>query len=127
MQSPAKRGAKDWFRGVALTTDVAGEDNEVQVHHIFPKALLRDRGVRRKDIDEIANLAFLAARPNRQISKRPPEVYLSEIAEKHPDRLEAQCVPIDRNLWKLERYQDFLVARRELLTDAVNDLLRNPV
>ncbi len=122
-----KKSAKDWFRGVALTTDVVGEDNEVQVHHIFPKALLRERGVRRKDIDEIANLAFLAARPNRQISKRPPDVYLTEIAEKHPDRLKAQCVPMDRKLWKLERYQDFLTARRELLTDAVNDLLRNPV
>jgi len=122
-----RRGAKDWFRGVALTTDVAGEDNEIQVHHIFPKALLRERGIRRKDIDEIANLAFLAARPNRQISRRPPEVYLAEIADKHPDRLEAQCVPLDRKLWNVDRYQDFLAARRKLLAGAVNDLLRNPV
>ena len=122
-----KMGAKDWFRGVALSTDVVGEENEVQVHHIFPKALLHKRGVKRKDIDEIANLAFLAARPNRQISKRSPEVYLAEIAEKHPDRLKAQSVPMDRKLWKVERYQDFLAARRKLLADAVNALLHNPV
>lgn len=121
-----KRGAKDWFRGVGLTRDVVGEDNEIQVHHIFPKALLRERGVSRKDIDEIANLAFLAARPNRQISNRPPEVYLTEIAQEHPDRLEAQSVPMDHQLWKLERYQDFLAARRELLAGAVNDLLQHP-
>jgi hypothetical protein len=28
------RGAKDWFTGVSLTTDVVGADNEIQVHHI---------------------------------------------------------------------------------------------
>ncbi|MCI0428300.1 MAG: DUF262 domain-containing protein [Nitrospiraceae bacterium] len=122
-----KRGAKDWFRGVALTTDVVGEDNEIQVHHIFPKALLRQQGVKRKDIDEIANLAFLAARPNRQISKKPPDAYLAEIADKHPERLEAQSVPMDRRLWKLENYHEFLEGRRKLLADAVNDLLRKPV
>jgi len=84
-----KRGAKDWFRGIALSKSVAGQDHEIEVHHIFPKALLKEAGVRRKDIDEIANLAFLMARANKQISKREPIEYLSEIAEKHPDRLQA--------------------------------------
>lgn len=121
-----KRGAKDWFKGIALTRDVLGEDNEVQVHHVFPKALLKERSVGRRDIDEIGNLAFLAAKPNRQISKRLPEDYLSEIAEKHPDRLEAQSIPMDKSLWKLNNFQDFLSARRELLAEAVNDLIANP-
>jgi hypothetical protein len=80
-----KRGAKDWFKGIALASDVVGADHEVQVHHIFPKAQLKKIGVSRKDRDEIANLAFLAARPNRQISARPPGEYLKEIAEIHPD------------------------------------------
>jgi len=121
-----KRGAKDWFKGVSLTSDVLGEENEIQIHHIFPKALLKAQGVRRKDIDEIANLAFLAARPNRQISKRPPEEYLAEIADKHPERLESQSIPMDRDLWRLDRFQAFLAARRELLAQAVNDLIANP-
>ncbi|MBI4611395.1 MAG: DUF262 domain-containing protein [Candidatus Rokubacteria bacterium] len=121
-----KRRAKDWFRGIALGTDVVGEEQQIHIHHIFPKALLKEAGVRRKDRDEIANLAFLAARPNRQISKRPPDEYLAEIADQHPDRLEAQCIPKDRSLWKLDRFQDFLVTRRELMAAAVNDLIRNP-
>ena len=121
-----KHGAKDWFKGVALSSDVVGDDNDVQVHHIFPKALLKAGGVRRKDIDEIANLAFLAARPNRQISKRPPEEYLTEIADKHPERLEAQSIPMDVSLWRLDRFQDFLAARRELLATAINELIKNP-
>lgn len=121
-----KRGAKDWFKGMALSKDVVGEDHQVEVHHIFPKALLKERGERRKDIDEIANLAFLMARPNKQISKREPQEHLPEIAEKHPNRLIAQSVPTDRNLWKLDRFQDFLAARRNLLAKAVTELLRDP-
>lgn len=121
-----KRGAKDWFKGMALSHDVIGDDHQIEIHHIFPKALLKDKGERRKDIDEIANLAFLMARPNKQISKTEPFEYLSEIAAKHADRLVSQCVPMDRNLWRLDRFQDFLAARRHLLAEGVTSLLRNP-
>jgi len=122
-----KTGAKDWFTGVVLAKDVVGDDHEIQVHHVFPKALLKKAGVSRKDRDEIANLAFLAARPNRKISARPPDQYLAEIADKHPERLEAQRVPMDRTLWRLDRFQDFLAARRELLAQAINNLIEKPV
>jgi hypothetical protein len=77
--------------------------------------------------DEIASLAFLAARPNRKISSRPPDEYLAEIAVKHRGRLEAQSIPMDPKLWKVERFQDFLAARRQMLAAAVNDLIKNPV
>jgi hypothetical protein len=122
-----KRGAKDWFTGVTLATDVVGGENAVQVHHVFPKAILRkQKVVARKDIDEIANLAFLAAQPNRKISARPPVEYLAEIGDKHPERLEAQCVPMDRDLWRIERFQEFLAERRRLLARAINDLIAKP-
>jgi hypothetical protein len=121
-----KRGAKDWFTGVGLATDVVGTDHQIQVHHIFPKALLKQVGVARKDRDEIGNLAFLTARPNRKISNHPPEQYLADIASKHPERLEAQSIPMDPCLWRIDRFQDFLAARRKGLTAAVNDLLANP-
>jgi hypothetical protein len=109
-----------------LGTDAAGDDHQIEIHHIFPKALLKERGERRKDIDEIANLAFLMARPNKQISKRDPSEYLSEIANKHPERLTAQSIPMDRKLWKLDQFQVFLAARRQLLAEAVTNLLQNP-
>jgi hypothetical protein len=122
-----KRGAKDWFSGVTLATDVVGKEHDIQVHHVFPKALLKKAGVSRKDRDEIANLAFLAARPNRKISSREPVLYLAEIADKNSKRLQAQCIPMDEKLWELDRFQDFLTTRRQLLATAVNDLIRNPV
>lgn len=122
-----KAGAKDWFTGVALAKDVVGDDHEIQVHHVFPKALLKRAGVARKDRDELANLAFLCARPNRKISSRPPDQYLAEIADMHRERLEAQYIPMDRALWRLDRFQDFLAARRGLLATAINNLINKPV
>jgi hypothetical protein len=122
-----KRSAKDWFTGVALAKDVVGADHEIEVHHIFPKAILKKAKMSRKDRDEIANLAFLASRPNKKIRDRPPAEYLGEIADKHPHRLEAQSIPMDPSLWEVERYQDFLAARRELLAKAVSDLIEDPV
>jgi hypothetical protein len=121
-----QRGAKDWFTGVALATDVVGADHDVEVHHVFPKALLNKAGVSRRDRDEIANLAFLAARPNKKISNKQPAEYLAEIADRHPDRLESQSIPMDRSLWRVECFQDFLAARRELLATAVSRLIAEP-
>jgi hypothetical protein len=119
-----RKGAKDWFTGVSLSKDMVGPDHQIEVHHIFPKAILKAEGVSRHDRDEISNLVFLAAKPNKTISASPPEEYLRKIPT---DRLKAQGIPIDRELWKLERFQEFLEARRELLAAAVNELLDDGV
>jgi hypothetical protein len=116
-----KKGAKDWFTGVSLSKHAVGADHQIEVHHIFPKAVLRHEGVSRHDRDEIANLAFLTAKPNKSISSTAPEKYLPKIAK---DRLRAQWVPMDEDLWKLDRFQDFLAERRKLLATAVNELIQ---
>ncbi len=54
-------------------------------------------------------------------------MYLAEIADKNSRRLEAQFIPMDKKLWRLDRFQDFLATRREMLATAVNDLIRDPV
>ena len=123
MQWLEKKHAKDWFSGVELTSDIIGKDNDVQIHHIFPKKILKEVGISRKDRDEIANLAFLGAKPNRSISASLPEKYLDEIATYHPERLTTQCIPMDRNLWKVKNFQKFLKVRRDLLAEAVNKLI----
>ena len=115
-----RAGAKDWFTGVALAKDVIGADHQIEIHHVFPKALLKAEGVSRRDRDEIANLAFLGAKPNKKISKALPEDYLAKIPK---DRLTAQCVPTDPRLWKLSRFDDFLAERRKLLAAGVNQLI----
>lgn len=117
-----KNGAKDWFTGIDLSTDLIGDAYSIEFHHIFPRALLRERGVDRYKRDEIANLAFLAQKANRKISKAEPLQYLSQI---DPERLRAQFVPTDKTLWELDRFEDFLCVRRRLLAEAINNELKS--
>lgn len=55
-----------------------------------------------------------------------PSLYLAETADQHPGRLEAQSIPMDRDLWKVERFQDVLAARRQSLAAAVSELIAEP-
>jgi hypothetical protein len=49
-----------------------------------------------------------------------PEEYFPAFEERHPGSLASQWIPMDTNLWKIKNYQDFLVARRELLAAETN-------
>lgn len=118
-----RRDAEDWFKGIKIRRESFSDDQQVEYHHIFPKRHLDAMGVDRYTRDEMANLAFLSQKANRRILARRPADYLAEIADRAPHRLEAQLVPMDRSLWELERYQDFLVARRKLLAQAMNEVL----
>lgn len=116
------KGARDFGSGLELKAELLGKLSSLQVHHIFPKALLRthyDRG----DVNAIANFCFLTQATNLQIGKRAPEDYFAEAEAKHPGVLASQWIPNDPALWRVDRYPDFLKARRELLADAAQSFL----
>ena len=115
--------ALDWCSGIELSNLLLGRLNSLQVHHIFPKSLLYRAGYTRADVNAIANYTFLTQDCNLQISDRPPHEYLEEIAARHPGALESHWIPMDPALWRVERYHDFLTARRELLARAANEFL----
>ncbi|RRQ27388.1 DUF262 domain-containing protein [Rhodococcus sp. Eu-32] len=115
-------GARDFGSGLELKAELLGKLSTLQIHHIFPKALLRDH-YDRGEINALANFCFLTQITNLQIGKRAPEDYLTEIAAKHPGVLESQWIPTDPNLWKVENYLGFLAARRELLAGAAQSFL----
>ena len=118
-----RRDATDWFKGIKLRRESFSEDQNIEYHHIFPKRLLDDRGVDRFVRDEMGNIAFLGQRANRKIRATPPAQYLAAIAEDAPERLTAQFVPLEPALWDLDRFPEFLVERRKLLVDAMNEVL----
>lgn len=115
--------ATDWFKGIKIRRKSFAEDQHIEYHHIFPRKLLNARGIDRYVRDEMANIAFLGMKANRRILARLPAEYLAEIAEHDPGRLEAQFVPMDRRLWQLDVYNEFLAARRLLLANAMNEVL----
>jgi len=115
--------AKDWGSGLPLKKSLLGKMSTLKVHHIFPKAYLYKQGYGRAQVNSIANYCFLTKDTNLKISDSRPEVYLEEIQKKHPGALESQWIPEDPELWKADRYPEFLEERKRLLAKATNEFL----
>jgi hypothetical protein len=112
--------AQDWFNSVTI-----GGNQNLELHHIFPKEVLRESYDLKADsrtVDQVANLAFLSRRANSRISSKPPSEYLPSIDQHN---LRAQYVPLESSLWTIQRFEDFLLERRTLLADGINQLLQS--
>lgn len=122
------QGAFDWFNGVSLTA-VHGKAYAIQSHHIFPQAILykgkfdSENHLHRKIVNEIANRAFLTAESNLEISSQPPSRYLPDVEAHYPGALVKQFIPMDTHIWQIDRYEDFLSTRRELIAKKINEFL----
>ena len=120
--------ATDWFNGLPLA-QTHGTNYGLQSHHIFPQAYLYKNGwdsenyTHRQTVNEIANRAFLTATSNQHISDTPPEEYLATIEERYPGALSAQFVPMEPELWKVERFSKFLSVRREIIARKLNEFM----
>ncbi len=112
--------AKDWGTGLPLKADMLGRMHRLEMHHIFPKSRLYDEDYGRTEVNALANFCFLTKDTNLTINNRLPEDYFEEVEAAHPGALASQWIPPDRSLWRVERYRDFLEARRELLAEETN-------
>lgn len=112
--------ARDWGTGLPLKASLLGKMSRLEVHHIFPKAQLYKLSHKRPEVNALANFCFLTKDTNLNISDRLPELYFPEVEAKHPGALASQWIPLDPSLWKIERYRDFLEARKELLAAEAN-------
>ncbi len=115
--------ARDFGSGDALTNHLLGSLSSLQVHHIFPKALLKEQGYKRGEINAIANFTFLTQETNLEVSRRDPGEYIPHYEEKMPGAVASHWIPMDPKLWKVENYLEFLAERRKLLADAANKFL----
>lgn len=115
--------ARDWGTGLKLSDRLLGRNSSLEVHHIFPKALLYDKGKDKSIVNALANYAFLTKETNLEISDRAPQDYLPEYLEKTPGAVQTHWIPLDPELWKVENYETFLLERRKLLATAANELL----
>jgi hypothetical protein len=117
--------ARDWETGIELTGHLLGKLSSLQVHHIFPKALLYDNHYSQHDVNAIANFTFLTQETNLIVSNRNPADYLEEFEARNPGVIQSHWIPIDRKLWRVENYMEFLETRRELLAQAANNFLES--
>ena len=125
------RDATDWFNGQPLYVKNAGAMYGLERHHIFPQSVLYKHGYVSTDtrdkqlVNEIANLAFLTKEANLRISATDPLAYLRDVRARDEAALRAQFVPLDEELWQVDRFEDFLKARRALIADGINTFLES--
>jgi len=145
-------GATDWKQTEYRVGDsLPGGNSPWHFHHIFPNETFNgQRAELRNMLEEaqsegesdlahetekevemleqkvisVANLAFLTPRTNIQIGNRLPTDYLYEIAETEEGvvLLEKQLIPMDRDLWKHNRFDDFCKARCELIISKAKEI-----
>lgn len=121
-------GAVDWFNGAELG-ETFGDAYEIHKHHIFPRNVLYSEGyssenyMDKKKVNEIANRAFITADTNYDLSDTRPSDYLPKVQDRYPGALESQFVPPNPDLWTVERYEQFLAARREEMARELNEFM----
>jgi len=111
---------RDWGTGQPLKASLLGKMSRLEVHHIFPKAQLYRRKHPRPEVNALANFCFLTKDTNLDITDRLPEEYFPKIEAAHPGALASQWILADETLWKIERFRDFLEARKVLLSAELN-------
>lgn len=118
-----KAGACDWRSKLGIALDHSGQQHYLQFHHIFPKAVLKGHYAGR-EIDDIANLCFIAGKTNRAISDKGPAQYFAAIAPQDKGKsFAAQCIPQDDQFLSVENYKDFLQERRRRIAARLNEFM----
>lgn len=119
------RGAICLTTGTKLHQSM-GAKYALERDHIFPTKVLKQFGYGQEDTaryalaQEIGNRMILTQIANRQKSDTEPSLYLESAKLKYPSALWRQCIPEDPSLWAVERFEDFLRARRILVAEAIN-------
>ena len=102
---------------------LGGQYGSHQVHHIFPRARLEGHYDPR-EINDIANFAFISAAANNWIRARKPSIYVPEfIQERGEEIFSDQCIPTETSLLEIDAYPEFLARRRILMAHRLNEFL----
>jgi len=122
-----------WYREFNHTP--AYENNLPQVDHIFPQSALRRVKIdnpktgkkdlmkyRETDRNQLANCMLLSKEENGAGGKsdKPPEEWFTG---KDTAYLDKHLIPADPALWKLDCFEDFIAARKDLIREKFKSLL----
>lgn len=121
------RKAKDWLHqdipiGYDKSDNALNEGFEPEWHHFFPKSILRKASLQEDRINPIANIVVLNEKANRKFRSKLPEQYLSDF-QVSSERLVEQCVPLEKELWRIQQYEDFLKERAKQLSRTINEFV----
>ena len=118
-------GVKDWESNLEISTKHKGEADRIENHHIFPKKYLERvrpdlTTSNNKQINQIANMAFIGGRTNRHISDKAP----SDYRQNYDSRLlAAQLIDFYDGRDKPENFEQFIDHRLNLMAAKLNEFL----
>lgn len=101
---------------IVLDRSICSSYNEVEKHHIFPRAFLERSDI--KDTRQLVNFTFLPAELNNEIRDREPSVYFAQYQGENPnfiDALKSHFIPAedDSPIWS-NSYDRFTEMRAAL-------------
>lgn len=96
--------------------------NRKQYHHIFPNAFLKAQGFPQAKIFSVSNFCFLPADSNKKISKKSPSDYFANLIPQNEfnEILTSNLIPLRRDLYSTDNYNDFLERRAELVLTEID-------
>ncbi len=124
------RNAICFTTGIGIRQNM-GKKYSLEWDHIFPYSVLKKEGYNMNNrfkyalAQEITNRVVLTQIANRRKSDKLAEDYLRNVKERFPQALKLQTIPENEDLWKLENFEAFLQARREMLAQELNNFLNN--
>lgn len=103
-------------------TKSLSEYNRKQYHHIFPNAFLKKQGFPQTKIFSVTNFCFLPADSNKKISSKKPSEYFFNLVpqDNFNEILASNLIPIKKELFQTDNYNDFLEKRGELIIDEID-------
>ena len=134
IRSAKNNHAKDWKSGHEISIKTAISNAfKLEYDHIFPQAQLKpflekkyDRSKAKSLVNDIGNICFLQKVTNIQKSDKLPEERLPKVVDDWGEEaLSAQNITLDKSLWSLEMYEEFLKDRRQKIADGINNLMNS--
>lgn len=133
--------AKDnGFLSKAHTVAILQESHS-DIHHLFPKDLLKKSGKNRGDYNQIANYAVTQSEINIAIGNKEPKNYMGKVLDQCDggamkygnidsprtlkSNLKAHCIPEGFEFMTVPDYEDFLAARRLLMAQKIRSYYEN--
>lgn len=123
------RGAQDFRTGQPYSHTIFFDEN-VDIHHIFPKDWCQKQGIAASVYDSVINKTPLSARTNRIIGGVAPSAYLAKLAEEFGTddldsarTLDRRLVShlIDSGLLRADDFDGFMRERQAKLVELIED------
>ena len=107
------------------------------IHHIFPKDVLKKQGLTRGEYNQVANYVYIQTEVNIKIKNKPIEVYMKKIKEQCNggevkygsitnynelmENFKQNAIPETVLEMTTDDYKEFLVQRRKLMAEKIKE------